>query len=430
MNAVNQNKKTDDDMAADFLKGAVPSSLEKIELLTKKEFLPWHMPRKQWLRMYQWNSSIAHLAQDLHLADAGRPLNYLSLPGQDLLDIRSLSPVCEEIGIKLKFLGLNFINPQEKEAKKKQVEQDLSENEVRGMISIDPASLVINEKFEDISREESVTYDKLINSHDTFDVVNIDLCNSFGANSPADNKENLYDALHNLFSKQADSRNEDWLFFITTRNSTHAVHDDVWEIFVKIINKKAEIDSDFLANLVAKGIIAESSIENGMLTMEKLSRRCRVGVFGISIGFWIAHLLIEQRPAWKVTMLPSYGYHVHQHEDDNSCDMISLGFRFNKVRLRPRDPHDLARNLVGDFVDETMCRTESENQIIDQHCNQVDIDIHLYENPVAFTEALEKSKQLLAAARYDIDYYLSELDRRMGKLLTYLAGAGLIKEAA
>lgn len=413
-----------------FLEGAVPSSIERVELVTKKQFLPWHKPRKQWLRTYQWNKSISQLAQDLNLAQIERPLNYLSLPGQDLLDIRDLSPVCEEIGVKLKFLGLNYIDPKKPNSKQKQVEQDLSENEVRGMNSVDAASFVINEKFEDISRKESITYDRLINSHDTFDVVNIDLCNSFGHDSPADSTENLYNALHNLFSKQAESRSEDWLFFITTRNSTHTVHTDVWDIFVRIINAKAVVDPDFLPTLISRGVISERAVVDGVLILGQMTRRCHVGVFGVSIGFWITHLLIGQRPAWRVSMLPSYGYHVYLNSEDSSCDMVSLAFRFSKVRIRPNDPHSLARNLVGDYVNEAECKAECEEQILTQHCQQVDIDIFLYENPAHYDEALTRSKELLSSARYDIDHYLSELDVKMKELLGYLREAGLIKQAA
>jgi hypothetical protein len=426
MNNLAQNVLAEEEDLNQFTKNVVPPTA-RAELRKKKFFLPWHKPRKQWLRTNQWGASISELAADLKLAEAQRPLSYLSLPGQDLLDIRDLSPVCENIGIKIKFLGLNYIDPKDKHAEQMQVEQDLSRNEVLGMNNVDAGSLIINEKFEEVSRETSVTHEKIIKSHQTFDVVNIDLCNSFGNESPADTTENLYAALGNLFTKQAENRTEDWLFFLTTRNNTHMVHKDVWMRFVSIINGKSARDPHFLKSLIAKDVISEAAVADNKIILEQMTRKCHVGVFGLAVGFWITKLLLDQRPAWRVDMLPAYGYHVYLTRDDRFCDMISLGFRVSKVRLKPEDRHDLARVFVGDYVEEAVCQNQSEDRILDRNFKQIDVDVFLYENPAAYEDALNKSKDLLRAARYDIEYHLNKLEEKMDSLEKYLAETGLVK---
>ena len=419
--------KVEDDGVSSFTDGVVPP-ISTVELQLKKYFLPWHKPRKQWLRTHQWNKSIFDLAHDLKLADQGRPLTYLSLPGQDLLDIRDLSTGCEKSNITLKFLGLNYIDPQDPKARQKQVEQDLSRNEVLGLVGIDRNSFVINEKLEDISRKDSITYDKLLNSQDTFDVVNIDLCNSFGKGSPADSKDNLYDALYNIFAKQAENRGEDWLFFLTTRNNTAQVHPEVWKIFVNIINERAALDPQFLPSLVQRKIIDECAVLNNSLQYDRMTRKCHVGIFGTSIGFWIADVMMALRPAWRVSMLPSYGYHVYLDPSDQSCDMISLAFRIEKIRIKPEDPHNLSRNLAGEFVDPEKCRAEIEEKILEEHCHQTDLDLMLDRDRFSYEEAFRRSTELLRLARYDIDNHTRQLEIEMAKLRDYLRAAGLHHE--
>ena len=52
----------------------------------KKEFLPWHRPRKQFVRHYQWCKEIRRMIS--HTPPADGVLKYLGLPGVDLLDLR------------------------------------------------------------------------------------------------------------------------------------------------------------------------------------------------------------------------------------------------------------------------------------------------------------------------------------------------------
>ena len=56
----------------------------------KKEFLPWHRPRKQFVRDRQWCGEIGKLLEDS--PREGGVLRYLGLPGADLLDLRCFRP--------------------------------------------------------------------------------------------------------------------------------------------------------------------------------------------------------------------------------------------------------------------------------------------------------------------------------------------------
>src|SRR3989344_5737744 len=73
----------------------------------KRKFLPWHKPRKQYIRSNQWNTLVVSLVDAIGLKAKGRSLEYLSLPGSDLLDVRSLYSVCAEKEVRIRFTGLN-----------------------------------------------------------------------------------------------------------------------------------------------------------------------------------------------------------------------------------------------------------------------------------------------------------------------------------
>ena len=54
----------------------------------KAEFQRWHHPRKQYVRINnQWCAAARQLIGDLHLGQ-GDPFRYLTLPGNELLDVR------------------------------------------------------------------------------------------------------------------------------------------------------------------------------------------------------------------------------------------------------------------------------------------------------------------------------------------------------
>lgn len=395
-------------------------------LTLKKNFLPWHKPRKQWIRTHQWNKSISQLASELKLAEAQRPLDYLCLPGQDLLDIRELSPLCNQLGIDLRFLGLNYINPKKRDAAQKRLEQATSLSEVHGLPRVHAASEVLPEMFESISSKSSVTYEKIINSRGTFDVINIDLCRSFGEGHPSDTNETLYNALFHLFHKQAEQRTEDWLFFLTTRNTTGMVHDEVWDRLIAIINARIENDETFAPLLISRGIISKNCISEGKVSKELLSRGCYVGVFGVAVGFWIVNCLADANPGWKAEMQPSFGYHVFLRDDDPACDMISLAFKCSKIPRLAQDRYGLANTQLGVDDSPMASRTACEKNVVQQHADQVDVDLMLYKDEGSFTTALTKSIDLLSSARYDIDSYKKFVDESMSELEHYLRGSGLL----
>src|SRR5712671_7392259 len=105
----------------------------------KKQFLPWHRPRKQFVRNDQWCYFIAELIDEVK--EVGGTLTYFGLPGVDLLDIRYFgSVICEPRSLKLRFLGFNSAaRPQSEE----QAELNISLDEISKTPSFDPRSEIV-----------------------------------------------------------------------------------------------------------------------------------------------------------------------------------------------------------------------------------------------------------------------------------------------
>ena len=75
-----------------------------------REFAPWHHPRKQFVRIKQWCAEVNRLIPMLGLAQ-GDPFRYLTLPGNELLDVRALHGVVQSRGVTLRYTGFKVNGP-------------------------------------------------------------------------------------------------------------------------------------------------------------------------------------------------------------------------------------------------------------------------------------------------------------------------------
>src|SRR4029077_4445676 len=136
----------------------------------KRTFLPWHSPRKQFVRQYQWCKQISQMLNDAPLGS--RTLRYLGLPGVDLLDLRYFhEQLCVKRGINLRFLGFNrAAQPKSKS----QTELNISLDEVRRLSHVDQMSDVIGDDFVGIANTNSLAWEKAC-TLGPYNVINLDL---------------------------------------------------------------------------------------------------------------------------------------------------------------------------------------------------------------------------------------------------------------
>ncbi|WP_162094734.1 PP_RS20740 family protein [Pseudomonas chlororaphis] len=372
----------------------------KVSLKTK--FLPWHKPRKQYIRSNQWNRVIVSLVEALDLKSKARSLEYLSLPGPDLLDVRSLYTACADKEVSIRFTGLNAIAAEDKEST---MDQLISLDELRGLKYIDPSSDVFRDQLERLSNKSSIAYQKVIKQASTYDVINIDLCGSFLESPPKENESNYYEALFELLRYQADNRTEDWLFFITTRTNRDMVNAQTFERFVKVLEDIFDVDQAVYDKCNELKIFGEDVLVDRRIDVSKVGPVSFNNLVSAGIGKWVLSALTAETPAYKSKMLKLFGYNVLL-DPESTCDMISFGFWCTKMPTKAVDAFGLAGgvNLNGEDADVAIskCRVS----VIDSIANIVDVDQHLA-NDEAFEDALRSSVSLMKSARYDVDSYVT-----------------------
>lgn len=372
----------------------------KVSLKTK--FLPWHKPRKQYIRSNQWNSLIVSLVDALDLKAKARSLEYLSLPGPDLLDVRSLYTACADKEVSIRFTGLNAIAVEDKEST---MDQLISLDELRGLKYIDPSSDVYRDQLERLSNKNSIAYQKVIKHASTYDVINIDLCGSFLESPPKENESSYYKALFELLRYQADNRTEDWLFFITTRTNRDMVHAETFERFVKVLEDIFDVDQAVYDKCNELKIFGEDVLVDRRIDISKVGPGSFNNLVSAGIGKWVLSALTAETPAYKSKMLKLFGYNVLL-DPGSTYDMISFGFWCTKMPTKAVDSFGLAGGVNLNSEDADVAISKCRVSVIDSISKILDVDQYLA-NDEAFEEALRSSVSLMKSARYDVDSYVT-----------------------
>jgi hypothetical protein len=362
--------------------------LPQHSVLPPRQIKPWHKPRKQWIRRNQWLKEFTDLCASLDLRDK-RPLRYLSLPGEDLLDIRVLRECCASRDLKLKYLGLN----DEYSSYSPNTWLHVAWNEVNAMEGIHRDSIVIRDRFEEIADQDSKAF-QYVRDYGPFDVVNLDLCESLSPLKPR--QKNYYAALSALADFQIKSRpaNEPWLLLITSRVGGPWVLSSDMDKLAKCVSANIQANSDFaerLEQLVPKA----SAIATGRAANWKnLLQPHFVNLFSVGLGKWLLKTLATARPQSGIRLLGSYAYRVKA----DSPDMVSLAFAIEGYAQGPRDAFGLSRGaqLHNRPFDERGLAL----QLLDGIRQIVDIDQKLADEQTVYRAMEEETLNLLVSARY------------------------------
>jgi len=399
-----------------FEEDIAPKLVEHVSVELRTSFFPWHKPRKQFLRVEQWGKSIERLVETLDLKQLQKPLTYLSLPGPDLLDIRSIQPLCEKKEVNLSFLGINSGADDDPAA------SHLSAallNQVRSMPFISKDSEVVPDKFEHLAKKKSIAHERVIKARKSFDVINIDLCGSLAKGPSGIKSPNIPNAVFGLLEHQATYRNQDWLLFLTTRSNKDEVDLGTMERFVTWINTAITKTPELIDKMQEQSLIDCQCIADGQIDLEKLEPPLFSNIFALGIGHWIVSSLIGNTPAWRVDMLPQYGYHVVMK--DKSCDILSLGFYCKRIKTVNVDQFGIAHRANEPSpepitITEQKCHEKVRLRVSENN----DVDVTLYLNDEIYQTHLESSAKLLSSARYDEGKYKQWAEEEKGKINKFI----------
>lgn len=349
-----------------------------------RDFLPWHLPRKQFVRRDQWCEQIGLLLDDAPLTDG--PLKYLGLPGGDLLDLRQFhSAVCLARNIGLRFLGFNSGATPTSDA---HTELNVSLDEVRRLPGVDPMSDVIGDNFALLAKEDSLACRKT-RELGPYDVINLDLCDGFGSQAPGSLDQTYYNAVNSLLALQSRYMRP-WLLLLTTRADRANVDS---EVLHALLTKY----TDNLANCTP---FREASLEKFAIeTAEALSAAANtadglLAVFLTGLCKWFLGLALAHQPPTLVELRSVIGYRVNP--DAAHEDLISLAIRFTPTFVPAVDPIGLARQQVA-APSECNLATRALKRV----ARRVDADKLLVEVDGLRQEMIDATAALLGLARYD-----------------------------
>lgn len=356
----------------------------------KTDFQPWHHPRKQVVRLEQWCAEVRKLLPELGLGQ-GDPLKYLTLPGNELLDVRALHGVCEKAGVKLRYIGFNSVGPRTPEA----AELALSQSEVRSLSSIDEFSTVLEYRLEAVSNERSPAYRATMNAG-PFHAINLDLCESITFREIGHRKGSPLEAAGKLLELQLQSA-KPWLLFITTKAEPDLVAPFARDGFSRALDANSAASDAFKAKLVA---LLETTVDqlDADLASAWLTHDVRfLKLLSAGLGKWLLGILANAAPPRGLTLLSACYY----QSGPNGPDMLSLAFRCDGAMQGLRDPNSI---LPPNAPSEALTEVESALALAATADGMTDLDARMAD--AAFRgKMIDKAARLMASARFAEEDY-------------------------
>lgn len=387
----------------DFVNGIAPTTAPKNLTPGKHDFKPWHKPRKHWIRINQWCAETTKLITQFKKRD-NKVLTYLSLPGPDMLDIRALHDECIKFGYLVKYLGFN--DPAV-ETDNEQTELNISRNELANLPGIHPESLIVPDRFEAIAStaKVAVAYQHLEN-FGSFDVVNLDLCNSIAAHVPLEQQETYFSAIAALVEHQSKNRTEPWLLFVTTRVDDSTVNPKALKKLLECVKANVQQHQQFctdLNNILKLDAATINSAANGD---KKLKPNELYHAFSVAFGKWLLRFLSSGSPIWTLDMLDSWAYHVNRGND--APDMISLAYKCMPVVKLKTDHFKLGQNHHGNNNQASISERDAAIKLIPMVKGVCNIDTRLKNDAIELKATIADAARLMELARYNRNEYIDK----------------------
>ncbi|MET7694168.1 hypothetical protein ABZT06_40465 [Streptomyces sp. NPDC005483] len=369
----------------DILGDGPPPFPAKIE----REFKPWHRPRKQYVRNSQWSREIGILARDLNLR--GSELRYLTLPGNDLLDIRHIAEtVCSPREVTLRYLGFNSAAAP---LAVQQSDLNSAEFSIIRMGCIHPQSEVYSADFRSVGQSRSPEWHR-VKRDAPFHAINIDLCGGFAGVEKAGGVPNYFAALQAILQHQMHS-DEDFLLFITTRMDDSNVDVRVKETLIGMAQ-----DIHDTCQAYASEFAASWGLQENVSPVHVADFTDAGEAFMLGLTQWIISRGVDLGLKASVKSFMTYRTGNGQGVDD----IVSLAIRFKPDPVIQPDPHDLIR-VVNPPASPTDKMCAQSSTVPGRVSNRTRVDEMLRAQADEFERCIRESSELLGAAGYDASRY-------------------------
>lgn len=355
-----------------------------------KKFKPWHHPRKQWVRAKHWCNYTEKLIKKFQ-NNSNNILTYLTLPGEDLLDIREIRAVCERNGFSIRYLGFNTAYSNNSDS-----EIEINHHDLMAMPSVHSESHIERDRLELVSNSASVAFQRFDRAG-PFDVINIDLCNSIAVHSSKSEDITYYDMIKSMMDYQFKFRTDSWLLFLSSSVSSEEINTDAIEAFINIVNDNIARSADFKAVLL--NLLNEENPDLRNIFSEAGSEKL-VSLFGVSFCKWLLSICVTSVPKWSLHLEDVCNYNIQK----GKSKMISLVIRFDREFLNSPDRYGLAK--YSNKVDTAVNEVNLGINIVGKMHKNIDLDSYLTQEKQILENMKNASANLLEQARYSRGEYL------------------------
>lgn len=396
---------------SDIGDGIIPEKLPEHIAPPRTEFLAWHRVRKQFIRRHQWNELTKRNVNGKWRADLQKPsdatghphstmlvthpLRCLVIPGNHLLDVRSMWAEVSPLDCFIRYLGFNEGHGSSEVG----TEVHVANNAVTSLAGVLPDSQVLKDRFEAIAGAASQAY-KYLRNYGPYHVVNLDLCASMFPNTAQD-CEPYYTALNRLLEYQFAAQKTNWLLFITTMVEPAVVDKERMQRLCKPTRENFDDHPDFAAKM--EGLLPRAALDVEAMNVHigGLSEDEMIRLFGVALGKWLLVLGQSPSPKWTVGMRRSFRYLIN---DDKGAVMLSLAFEMTPNFAPPVDPTGMSTLEIAAKIFPS--EKESAVKLAESVANIADIDGKLAADTEMYAALLDEAADLLASAGFDREKYI------------------------
>lgn len=381
------------------------------------EFKPWHHPRKHYVRRQQWYTAVDALVPKL--VDRST-INYLCLPGEDLLDVEVIAEVCGKHGRKLRFLGMERSEAQARRSR----QRIAAEQRIHHGRNVAADSDVVIDPFERLAQHNTSSSRRVLGQR-TYDVVNLDLCDTFTTTATRP----MHPAVKRVVEHQCNRRAEPWLLFITSRSEADRLEPEELAIYSQSIQDNAiasqKFRDDVLSLLGVDSPDGVGNIASAMINLAQSDSHCCGQCICLGVGKWLLPLSLSV--GWSVSVETALCYRsgrklLASGNADGAPNHFSVVYRFTKVPIAAVDRTGLgerqantvyARVAEGERREQKL-EVECAKRMVRQLRKLVDVDALLRDKPEVLHSLSEDCKQILADRFYDMAAYDEWLAGRIG----------------
>ena len=350
------------------------------------ELAPWHTPRKQFVREFQWLEYSSQLIRQLRDTGGGEfdEVRYLCLPGRDYLDVELLANTCRDAEVRLTHTG--FLSVGERTGEKARAEFRQQRLVETGLITA--RSQTFWRPIEEVANGGTIEHQ--VRGRGPFHIINLDACGSL--RPVKGSQPNLIGALQRLIEMQVQRMPTRWLLLLTADVRADTLHEDAKQGLIGAIMENARESDDFKERITGLFPGADD-LETAAGMSASKNGLGFVRLFSLGIGKWLLHLV--QNRGWTVKMQTAYCYTTQG--DGGEPTMPCLAFEFIPLPQPLEDAFDLAGQpaLVAPEPGE-----DHSIRIANKTHELVDLDARMNERPELRSELAERLADQLARIGY------------------------------